>query len=61
MKTLGISPKVLLPLIVGLIVGVVFLASGDPDTGRIVLLAVLGYAGIGIASPPGRVEPKDQP
>ncbi len=55
MTTQGISPKVYIPLAVGLIVGVILLVTGDTQTGTTVLLAVAGYAGIGVAAPPGEV------
>lgn len=61
MKTVGISPKVLLPLAVGIVVGIVFLAFGLTVEGETVLFAAASYAGLGAAVGPGKVEKKVKP
>lgn len=55
MKQNGISPKVLLPAIVGIVVGIVLLAFGLTVEGKTVLLGVVGWAGIGASVGPGSV------
>lgn len=57
-KTEGISPKVYLPLAVGLLVGIILLLAGLETEAASVLLAVVGFAGIGVVAPPGTVVPK---
>jgi hypothetical protein len=64
-KTVGISPKVLFPTIIGLLVGAALLAIGllSPDDqlktiGVSVLLSAAGYGGVGYIAKPGQVAPK---
>lgn len=58
MRTIGLSPKVLVPALIGLVVGVIFILTGDNETGRTVLLSTLAYGGIGAAAGPGNVTMK---
>lgn len=57
MRTDGISPKVLTPTILTLIVGVVLLLTGDTDTGKTLILAAVGVGATGYAANPGDVAP----
>lgn len=53
MKTLGISPKVIAPAILNLIVGGVLVLLGERELGIGCLLAVVTGTGAGIAARPG--------
>ena len=55
MKTLGFSPKVLRPVLVGLVVAGVLLAVGEHERAVELLLAVAVLAGVGAHAPPGDV------
>lgn len=54
-RTVKVSPKVSWPTIAGVVAGVILLALGNQDTGLTVLLAALGFGGIGAAAGPGTV------
>lgn len=56
--TVGISPKVLLPLLSGLLVGVILLIAGEHDVGVTVLLASVGLGGVGAGAGAGKVKAK---
>jgi hypothetical protein len=57
--TNGLSPKVYVPLIVGVVVGAVLLLAGEHGTGVTVLLATAGLCGIGTGAKPGDVVVND--
>lgn len=54
-ETDGLSPKVWLPAVIGLAVGVILLLTGHDDTGVTVLVSTAGYGGIGIVAKPGTI------
>lgn len=55
MKTKGISPKVSIPTLLLIVVGLVLFATGDKETGTTLLLAALGVGATGVAAPPADV------
>lgn len=62
LRTEGVSPKVYVPLVAGVVVGLILLVAaliaGDDtlQTAAVaVLLAVVGHAGLGYAAGPGKV------
>lgn len=55
MRTNGISPKVLYPVLVNLAIGAALLALGEQELGIGLLLAVATNAGLGYAARPGDV------
>lgn len=55
MQTNGISPKVLLPVLVNLAIGGVLILLGERELGLGLLLAVATNAGLGYAAKPGDV------
>jgi hypothetical protein len=54
-KTVGVSPKVYIPLGVGLVVGIVLILVGEKETGITLLLTTAGLAGVGAGASPGEV------
>lgn len=56
MQTLGLSPKVLLPVVAQLVIGVVLLAFGNDVEGRTLLLAAAGTFGVGYQAAPGIID-----
>lgn len=53
MRTNGISPKVLTPTVLTLLIGVILLATGDTDTGKTLILAAVGVGATGYVAKPG--------
>lgn len=49
--TLGISPKVYVPTILQIVVGVILLLTGSDVEGKTLLLTAVGTAGVGFAAP----------
>lgn len=57
----GISPKVLLPVLANLAIGIALLALGERELGIGLLLAVATNAGLGYVARPGAINPDLQP
>lgn len=55
MQTIGISPKVLIPALGQIIIGVIFLLIGLDVEGRTAIATGLGTLVAGFTAPPGRV------
>lgn len=49
--TLGISPKVYIPALLQIVVGVILLLTGSDVEGKTLLLSAVGTFGAGFASP----------
>lgn len=58
METFGVSPKVLYPLVVNVLLGGVLVALGERELGVGLLLAAATGAGFGYVASPGIVVPK---
>jgi hypothetical protein len=50
-KTLGISPKVYIPVIVQIIVGVILILTGSDVEGKTLLLTAAGTGALGFGAP----------
>ena len=55
MKTIGISPKVYVPVIAQAVAGIVLILLGFDVEGRTLLVTALGTAGLGGGANPGNV------
>lgn len=60
MKTKGISPKVSIPALASIALGVVLLLLGLDVEGRTLIAAGLGVGALGGAAKPGNVVPKQR-
>lgn len=56
MRTIGLSPKVSAPTLLGVAVGFGLVLAGERDVGVPVILAALGLGGVGAAAGPGEVD-----
>ncbi len=55
-NTLGISPKVYLPVVGQLVAGVVLILCGLDVEGKTLIATAVGTAGVGYRAKPGQVE-----
>jgi hypothetical protein len=50
-KTLGISPKVFVPVILQIVVGVILILTGDDVEGKTLLFTAVGTGAVGFTAP----------